>query len=839
MLKNEKKAKKEASGSDAQGLLRRLNRSDAETIAASEEHDKANSDLEKEAASPKTEKINQSKRHEDSEHSSDLTDAELKILFDRYLGSASETSEPVSYNEVHQQILDAEQRAGAHTVPKTDVEKNIDEAEKYIDSITEKAEKAEKEKEFVFGDELFEEATGGFALNIQDTEQLDAFDPSALDGDESASCETKVLCAQETTESAVPDMPTDTAMMKAFGLDPKTAEIMRDEKLFDDMSFAATMEMTEELDAQDEEELDGLETEETEDDDKKTDGAFEYVDASQNKEIFAIFKSKYNFAKVRLGLAAALALLLGLLENVSAIADIFGGNINFIAVDWALTLAAAVLVFDRLVAAVKMLVKFEFDCDSVTLFAFLLSLVATGFSLFTASAHETVYLYNFPFAVCVFLNALNLFITLRRDVYSFKVVSSSKQKQTLVRTPSENERVPEKAEFYEYLGDDETVCAVKKTDFVSSFFAHRNEKANSKFLLKIFVPECLIFSALFFIVSYFVMENSFAVSIGTAYSSFLMSAPFSAFVAYSYPLYLASRRAYTYNSAIIGDKTHENYERTAILAFRDDEAFPASKTKVKSLKLYADRKIENVMYYASSIYSKIGGPLATVFKQATLNSVISSDIELLEVAEDGVSAMIDGKNIVIGRPAYMAAQCFETVEDKGDEAYDGNSNKRILYLACEQVVIAKFYVQYTTTSDFLYMVQHLENSGVAVSIRTADPCIDDGILYNNKMNPEEHPVKIMKGILPEEKSAKISAKMGGIVSVGSAKDLVKTFLLCDKIENVKKTNFVLKTVASILGIAVMVLVLFTGNASVMLSVFPALYQLFWLLPIYCVSKIYI
>jgi hypothetical protein len=56
---------------------------------------------------------------------------------------------------------------------------------------------------------------------------------------------------------------------------------------------------------------------------------------------------------------------------------------------------------------------------------------------------------------------------------------------------------------------------------------------------------------------------------------------------------------------------------------------------------------------------------------------------------------------------------------------------------------------------------------------------------------------------------------------------------------VKKTNFVLKTVASILGIAVMVLVLFTGNAPVMRSIFPALYQLFWLLPIYFVSKIYI
>ncbi len=845
MPKYEKKAKKEMNGSDAQGLLRRLSRTDsiqrnaAEAEGDSEDvkvyHGSETADIPQSLGTEQPTKA-QKKNSQQADDSTDITEEELQLLFDRYLGSAAVTSEPVSYHDVHQQILDAEERAGVDTIPKTDVEKNIDEAEKYIDSITEQAEKG---KTPLYGEDLLADATGGFALDIQDTEQLDAFGPVTDEEiSDGALLETKILCAQETTESAVPDMPTDTAMMKAFGLDPKTSEFIRDDSLFDDMALSATMEMTEELAMETEDEQDDAELP-AQEEKKKHGDTFEYVDPEQNKEIFAIFKSKYNFAKIRLALTAAIALLLGLLENVSAVSDIFGGNTNYITVDWVLTFLAAVLVFDRLALALKSLLKFEFDCDSVTLFALILSFVATGVSLFTVSAHDEVYLYNFPFAICAFLNALNIFIVLRRDIYSFKVISSSKQKQTLVRMSAENGRVPEKTEFAECLAEDENVCVVKNTDFISSFFAHRDEKANSKFLLKIFVPECLIFSALFFIVSYFVMDNSLAVSFSTAYSSFLMSAPFSAFVAYSYPLYLASRRAYTYRSAIIGDRTHENYENTGVIAFRDEEAFPANKAKVKSLKLYADRKIENVMYYASSVYSKIGGPLATVFKQATLNSVISDDIEILEIASEGVSAMVDGKNIVIGRPAYMASQCFETVEDAGDEAYEGNTNKRILYLACEQVVIAKFYVQYTTTSDFLYMVRHLADSGVCVSIRTADPCIDDGILYNNKMSPEEFPVKVVKGILPEGKAEQISAKAGGIVSIGSSKELVKTFLLCDKIENVKKTNFVLKTVASILGIAVMVLVLFTGNSAEMSSIFPALYQLFWLLPIYCVSKIYI
>ncbi len=850
MPKTEKKAKKEASPSDAQGLLRRLNnrydaaRVDTEKGAMKNLDKMADTDV-MEAHDVPYEPTAEVPKASESVHDTEITEEEVKTLFDRYLGSSAKSEAPVGYEEVHDQIVNAEQRAGkAEDDIQTDVEKNITEAEKYVEAI---AEKAEKEKEMTFKDELFSDATGGFAVDIKTAEQLSAFEPVTADKDiADVLRETRVLYSKDEADPPVPDVPTDTAMMKAFGLDPKTAEMTKEEPLFDEIQFEGNEELasTEEISLQDmgetvEMKISDMPEVKPEAEHEHHRHGFEYKDASQNKEIFTAFKSKYNFAKVRLVLAAALALLLGLLENISAVSDIFGSNVNFIAVDWVLTLACAALVLDRLAMAAKALAKFEFDCDSITLFTLILSILSTGITLFAAPTYGDIRLYNFPFAICVFLNVMNMFVTLRRDVYSFKVVSSAKAKRMLARASADNERIPEKVEFSEYLGEDEDICTIKKADFISSFFAHRDEKPRSKFLLKIFVPECVIFSVLFFMVSYFVMDNDLTTSLGTAYSSFLMSAPFCSFIAYSYPLYLASRRAYTYRSAIIGDKTHENYDATAVVAFRDEDAFPVGRAKVKSLKLYADRKIENVMYYASSVYSKIGGPLATVFKQATLNSIISNDIEIREISKDGVSAMVDGKNIVIGRPAYMEAQCFETMPDAGDENYEGQTNKRILYLACEQIIIAKFYVQYTTTSDFLYMVNRLARSGVGTSIRTADPCIDDGLLYSNKMSPEQYPVKVIKGVLPEEKAKKISAKKGGIVSVGSTKDLIKTFLICDKIDNVKKTNFVLKTVASILGIAVMVLVLFTGNAGEMLSIFPALYQLFWLLPIYFVSRIYI
>lgn len=850
MAKNNKGEKKSQGemGSSAQGLLRRINnRYDATRVEAEksamknldsrEESDASAPDVVKYSATAEMPKAKSRKKKTDPSVTGEISDEELQGLFDKYLGgdNASTTSEPADYDNVHRMILDAEKRSGVDSMPKNDVEKTIDEAEKYIDSI----ENSDNDSMSDADGEKYS-LTGSFGVSVDSTEQLSAFEPDEKAPAEEPKKETVINFDESASFETDPHMmTTDTAMMKAFGLDPSSDDVTKESRILSEFSLSDTSDLQSTTDISSLEKEGEKAAEVTAP--KKEEGGFEYTDSKQNKLIISIFKSKYIFAKARIILAVALAILLFSVENLASVKDIFTDNTMYIAVDWLLTFACAAIVFDRLVKAIKSLGKFVFDVDTVTLVSLVLSLIVTVVTMVTASSYDLVSLYNFPFAICVLLNTIAIFYSLRRDVYSFKIVSSSKVKKSLVPSSEQkNERIPEKIEFAEFLDEEAAeVCKIKKADFISDFFAHRKEPANAKFPLKIFLPVCLIASIVFFFIALLVMEHSVSESMGVAYAAFMMSAPFASFLSYCYPLYLASRRAYSYNCAILSDKTPENYKDTAVVAFRDEDAFPAGKTKVKSIKLYADRKIENVIYYASSVYSKLGGPLATVFKQATLNSINSENIEIREVSGEGVCAMVDGKNIVIGRPAYMENQCFETMPEEGDDVFEGQSNRRILYLACEQIVIAKFYIQYSTTSDFVYIARHLAECGIGTSIRTADPCIDDGILYDNKMNPEHYPVKVVKGLMAEEKSEIVSAKQGGIVSVGTTKELVKTLLLCDRLENVKRINLILKVVACILAFAVMTLVLFTAQAPTMLSVFPALYQLFWLIPIYFVSKIYI
>lgn len=567
---------------------------------------------------------------------------------------------------------------------------------------------------------------------------------------------------------------------------------------------------------------------------------YEYTSPMQNEKIESDMKFYCKNVKFRLAGAVLLAILLFLIENIAPIKEIFPSRFVYIAVDWALAFASIFLIFDRLGNAFKSFFSKTPEVDCVTILAFLFSVAATAVALIFENTENVITLYNFPLATCVFLNLLFVYYRLRRDINSFAVLSSPAEKMAVVLGNSEEEPLSN-AERSIHADPSRPIKfgSIKHVDFIDGYFSHGAEVPNAQRSLKIFIPFCLIASLLFFCCSLWVMGYSVPESLGIAYATFMICAPFSVFLDYCYPLYLASRHAKNYNSAILCDKTPDMYRDFSMVVFRDTEAIPSGKAKVKSIRLYGDKKIDHAIYYASSIYSAVGGPLAEVFRNASLNSVSSGNVQIREISSEGVCAMVDGKNIVIGRPAYMEEQCFETMNEPGDDEYDGKTNKRIIYLACEQFIIAKFYIQYSVGTDFLNIAERLFSAGLGISVRTADPCLDDGIFYENKIDPEQHAIRISGSCLEKKAETCIHANRAGIVSVGDVKDLIKALLLCRRLENVRRTNLVLNVVASVFAVAVMALVLFTGNALGMYSVYPALYQLFWILPTYFVSKVYL
>ena len=214
-------------------------------------------------------------------------------------------------------------------------------------------------------------------------------------------------------------------------------------------------------------------------------------------------------------------------------------------------------------------------------------------------------------------------------------------------------------------------------------------------------------------------------------------------------------------------------ENMSVLAFSDNDVFGNDGVKIKGVKVIANNKIENILYYVSSAFSLVGGPLAELFKQATLEGKVSDNSEIRVLSDNGIDATVDGRHIVVGTPAYMEAQCFKTIYEQGDENFEGRtSNKRILYLACDEEIIAKFYVEYRISADFVYLVKRLSASGICISVRTNDPCLDADVLCRGKFSPEKYPIRMIKGEKADAPENHVEATETGGVSIGSVKNLV-------------------------------------------------------------------
>jgi hypothetical protein len=303
-------------------------------------------------------------------------------------------------------------------------------------------------------------------------------------------------------------------------------------------------------------------------------------------------------------------------------------------------------------------------------------------------------------------------------------------------------------------------------------------------------------------------------------------------------MYFSTVNAYSHNSAILGDCAPEMMENMSCVTFSDKDVFlPGDSVRVKGVKVVGNNRIDNIIYYASAVFELAGGPLAKTFKQAALDGGAPESAEIRIISENGIDATVDGKHIVAGTYGFMDTLCFNPIKEAGDEQWDGKTHKRVLYLACDEKIIAKFYIEYNVNPEFVYLVKKLSKAGICTAIRTNDPCVDVDLFYKNKLTAENH-FCVIKGIGEEEESTSVSASKTGLVAAGSLKGLIKTLIVCDKLRSVQKTNFVIKTVAAAIGILAMGFIIAAGiPLSAAWSLYFALYQLLWLVPVYVISKV--
>lgn len=552
---------------------------------------------------------------------------------------------------------------------------------------------------------------------------------------------------------------------------------------------------------------------------------YEYTSTEQKSEIYSEFKNKMVKSRWKIVLCAVMCGFMLLLENIGIFGISFGGildarayPVSNIMIDLQLLLICAALAFPIIKRGFADIAILEPSSKSVTA---AIVTVAVIIDIISAFIGGDVALYNFSAGVAVLFSMIFDVKALKRDYMTFKVLSSDRTKSAAIVSIGTS-KSPEVA-AYEQLGEDEEVkiISMQRGRFVKDFFA-RTKQSDSSPQDKIILPLTVATMIIIFVVS-LVMHGNASNALKIANMSFSAFVPFAVYFSLSFPISKASVSVYENGAAIVGDAALEEYSGASIICFEDKDVFPSYCVKLKSVKVYGDSRIDKVLYNASSVFSKLGGPLSDVLSLSTVEIGNSDDVEIIDAQPDGVEAVVDGKRILIGKASFLTKyEIFARKDESDTEDYCR------MYIAEGDFLSAKFYVKYNLDVDFENVISRMAGSGICAVLKTFDPNIDDKMLSKH-IDTAKYPIRVVKCKVGEEVGVVQDEVDSGVISTNGAKNTVEAAVTCERLYNICLSANTTKIVAMIIGIVISAFIAIFG-VTPFYSVFIVLYQLLWMIP---------
>ncbi len=576
----------------------------------------------------------------------------------------------------------------------------------------------------------------------------------------------------------------------------------------------------------------------------------EFVDKTQTPKIRREFRSRALGLWIKLAACVVFTVLLMIFENIEVLSKLFTGTtkqfggafdpavypVVYIMVSLQLMLLACLCAIDQIADGFKYLFRGTPKPESLTS---ILTVVGILYSIILARvvvpSHEPV-MFNFVVALFALFTLIYAIYNNRREMMNFRIVANKKPKHIVRRLLDEESEGEAKA-----FEDTEDVCDVmkiEKTDFIDGFFGRlcRPDPTTNRFMAALLSASAAI-AVLFGILVNFRGGDADSI-LGTIYASMLIIAPLSIYVTFSYPFYRANVVAQEYDSAIIGETSLAEYSNASIISFDDKNVFPSYSVKVQNIRIYNNARIDRVLYYAASVFAYAGGPLQDVFEIATVEMGHLGNVKIFDTEAGFLATQVDGVNIIFGSYEALRKRNFDIPDSAAEDDVDLSDELSIMYMFREHKLVAKMYIKYVMDADIDLILKQFSGSGLYVCVRTFDPNIDERMIAR-KLNMKRMPLKIVRYASAEEVTSYEKKVDSGLVTCGSPKSLLQVISYCEKVLRTKKTNIALSVLSVMIGAAILVLLLLSGSMAVVNSLYIAIYQIIWMIPLAISSRMFI
>lgn len=565
----------------------------------------------------------------------------------------------------------------------------------------------------------------------------------------------------------------------------------------------------------------------------------EYVSRNQVEKIASDYSNSILKSKIKIITVALLALILLVLENAIYV----GVNIPkllHIAPSSAYALldlqvfvigcAIAYADFYHGIAAIaknKIIPESFVVCLSLTTIVYNIALCISG--------KDYPPMYSFPTIVLILLYLVARHIELVGESDTFTCVSSQGDKLVADVIPIENVSQSVRDSFVAKKKELE-VMRIKKVGFVDGYFARMSKKCDDYKLNKILLLSSFGFSLVMGALSLILSpEISFISFISAFLASLLFSVGFSTFFSHVWPVFVLEKKATSSECAIMGESSVNEYADVSLISFEDVEAFPTAKARINGIKVFNDVRPDEVFYYLSSVFALIGGPLCGIFREAFAELGISHNVKLTESTQNGLTAVVDGREFRIGKGTYMEKNGITLFYDSDDEFQLEKGNVSAMFISEGEELLAKFYIEYNISTRFVANALKLKENGILSVIRTYDPNIDERLIEKISSLDSSFVSVVKKDETQIYDYAQLRVN-SGLVTGSISKEIVKMVFSCIRTKKVIERGKTLKIVSTAVGMLASLVSVILGIISALPSVTMTLVSLLTLMPVLILGK---
>ncbi|HHU84726.1 MAG TPA: cation-translocating P-type ATPase [Clostridiales bacterium] len=203
------------------------------------------------------------------------------------------------------------------------------------------------------------------------------------------------------------------------------------------------------------------------------------------------------------------------------------------------------------------------------------------------------------------------------------------------------------------------------------------------------------------------------------------------------------------NSGIANFRSVDDFAQKKAVVLDVTDLYTSENCDITGMKVYNDFSPNTALQYAAALFMESKSPVGLVFEDF-IESKLDGLPELTEYKyEDklGVSAVIDGKFVILGTRAMLQSHNTEVIPQRIEDKLNDRGEK-LFYLAVDEQLVAAFTVTYTRLLTIIKSVRKITKRGVTLLVRSTDPYLTAPFIENQLRLPA-NTIKILPNTAAE------------------------------------------------------------------------------------------